>query len=236
MGAEGLSAARAAKHPGSLFQKQHQVTCLRICVYSGSLSVTILSLFFSSTPESVCVFIWSHDKCLQAHLFLWRFTDIAYFYQLKVWDSLEPSKSISAIFPTAFAHFMFLVSHFGNSHISNFFSCYMCHSDLWSVIFDVAIAIRGFPGGAVVKNLPANRGDTRDMGSISGWGRCPGEGNGNPLQYSCLENSIDKGAWWATIPVANSQTPLSNWAHNTVRLPLAEGWKDGYHCLAITDF
>ena len=45
-----------------------------------------------------------------------------------------------------------------------------------------------FPGGAVVKNLPANAGDKRDIGLIPGSGRSPGEGNGNPLQYSCLEN------------------------------------------------
>ena len=43
----------------------------------------------------------------------------------------------------------------------------------------------GFPGGMVVKNPPANAGDTRDMSSIPGWGRCPGVENGNPLQYSC---------------------------------------------------
>jgi len=49
----------------------------------------------------------------------------------------------------------------------------------------------------VVKNLPANAGDIRDVGSISGSGRSPGEGNGNPLQSSCLENSMNRGAWWA---------------------------------------
>ena len=48
----------------------------------------------------------------------------------------------------------------------------------------------GFPGSSVVKNLPANVGDS---GSISGSGRSPGEGNGSPLQYSCLENSMDRG-------------------------------------------
>ena len=53
----------------------------------------------------------------------------------------------------------------------------------------------GFPSGAVVKNPPDNAGDSRDMGSIPGSGRCPGEGNGTPLQYSCLENSMDGGAW-----------------------------------------
>ena len=52
----------------------------------------------------------------------------------------------------------------------------------------------GFPGRAVVKNLPANAGDP---GSIPGLGRSPGEGHGNPLQYCCLENPMDRGAWWA---------------------------------------
>ena len=51
----------------------------------------------------------------------------------------------------------------------------------------------------VVKNPPANAGDLRDVGSIPGSGRSPGKGNANPLQYSCLENLIDRGAWWATV-------------------------------------
>ena len=51
----------------------------------------------------------------------------------------------------------------------------------------------------MVKNLPANEGDARDLGSIPGSGRSPGEGNGNSLQYSCLENPMDRGAWWATV-------------------------------------
>ena len=55
---------------------------------------------------------------------------------------------------------------------------------------------RGFPGGSVVKNLPANAGDS---GSILGQERSPGGGNGNPLQYSCPENPVDRGAWWATV-------------------------------------
>ena len=50
----------------------------------------------------------------------------------------------------------------------------------------------------VVKNPPANAGDTRDTGLIPGSGRSPGEGNGNPLQYSCLANAMDRGAWWAS--------------------------------------
>ena len=62
----------------------------------------------------------------------------------------------------------------------------------------------------VVKNPPANVGDIRDMGLIPGLGRSPGEVKGNPLQYSCLENSMDTEAWWATVHgVAKSQTRLS---------------------------
>ena len=57
-----------------------------------------------------------------------------------------------------------------------------------------------FPGGAVVKNLPANAGDAGDMGSILESGRSPGVGNGYPLQYSCLKNSKDRGARQATCP------------------------------------
>ena len=72
-----------------------------------------------------------------------------------------------------------------------------------------------FQMGPVVNNLPANAGDTRHVGSILGWGRSPGVGNGNPLQYSCLENPMDRGAWWATVHgVANSWTRLSLCAHD----------------------
>ena len=56
-----------------------------------------------------------------------------------------------------------------------------------------------FPGSTVVKKPPANAGYIRDAGSILGSGRSPGGGHGNPLQYSCLEKPIDRGAWWATV-------------------------------------
>ena len=65
--------------------------------------------------------------------------------------------------------------------------------------------------GTVVKSLSASVGDTGDAGSIPGLGRSPGVGNGNPLQYSCLENSMDRGAWQATVcGVTKSQTSLSD--------------------------
>ena len=63
----------------------------------------------------------------------------------------------------------------------------------------------------VVKNLLDNTGDLRDVGSIPGPGRAPGEGNGNPLQYSCLGTPMDRGNWWATVHgAAKSRTRLSN--------------------------
>ena len=67
---------------------------------------------------------------------------------------------------------------------------------------DISIHIHGLPRGAlVVKNLPANAGDVRDTGSMPGSGRSPGGREGNPLQSSCLENRMDRGAWtvWATV-------------------------------------
>ena len=67
----------------------------------------------------------------------------------------------------------------------------------------------------VVKNLPASAGDVRDVGSIPRSGKSPGGGNGNPPQYSCLENPMDKGAWWATVHgVTKSQMQLKQLSMN----------------------
>ena len=78
-------------------------------------------------------------------------------------------------------------------------------------------------GGAVVKNMTSNVGDARDLGSIPGLGRLPGEGNGNPLQYSYLENSVDRRAWWATVHrVTKSHIELSTRTHthtHTIVIP-----------------
>ena len=68
----------------------------------------------------------------------------------------------------------------------------------------------------VVKNLPANTGDVREVGLISGLGRSPGEKHGNPVQYSCLENPMDAGAWWATVHgVTKSWTRLNRLSTHT---------------------
>ena len=67
--------------------------------------------------------------------------------------------------------------------------------------------VLGFQHGPVVRNSPANAGETGDMGLIPGSGRSPGVGNGNPLQCSCLEDLMDRGVWWAIVHgVAKSHT------------------------------
>ena len=71
----------------------------------------------------------------------------------------------------------------------------------------------GFPGGTVVKNLPANTGDTRDAGSIPGSGRSPGVGNGNPLEYSCLENTMDRRALQAYSPWGPKVSDMAEHTH-----------------------
>ena len=70
----------------------------------------------------------------------------------------------------------------------------------------------GFPGGVRGKNPPANAVDIRNWGSIHGSGQSPGRGHDNLLQYSCLENPMDRGAWWATVQrVTNSQSEHTEW-------------------------
>ena len=86
-------------------------------------------------------------------------------------------------------------------------------------VFWTSILVRwGFPGGTMIKKLPANAGNVRDVGLISRSGRSPGGGQGNPLQYSYLENPLGRGAWKATVhSVAKSQTWLDDLAHTLVK-------------------
>ena len=79
--------------------------------------------------------------------------------------------------------------------------------------------IQGFPGGIAVKNPSANTGDIRDTDSIPALGRSPGEGNGYALQYSCLENPMDRGVLQATVHgVAKSQTQPNNFTHTQANI------------------
>ena len=78
----------------------------------------------------------------------------------------------------------------------------------------------------MVKILPAIEGDSGDVGSILGSGRYPGGGNGTPFQYYCLENSMDRGAWWATVHVvAKSQTGLSQNMNKGREGMQRQGWR-----------
>ena len=72
----------------------------------------------------------------------------------------------------------------------------------------------------MAKNPSANAGGTRGLGSIPGLGRSPGEGNGNPLQDSCLENPMDRGAWWPTVHRVQSLTQLKQFSRHTLVLAL----------------
>ena len=75
----------------------------------------------------------------------------------------------------------------------------------------------------VVKNAPATARDIRDNGSIPGLGRVPGGANGNPLPYSCLENSMDRGAWWATVHrVAKNGTQMKQLCTDDTRMHVVE--------------
>ena len=84
----------------------------------------------------------------------------------------------------------------------------------------------GFPGGSVIKNLPANAVDAREASSVPGLGTSPGGGNGNPLQYSCWDNPMDRGAWQATVlRVSKSRTTeATEQVHNTGSQPL-KSWE-----------
>ena len=80
----------------------------------------------------------------------------------------------------------------------------------------------------MIKNPLADTGDVRDTGSIPGSGRSPGGGHGNPLQYSCLENLMDRGVWWATVHrVSKSQPQLKRLSTSTHRSSMAERKEHG---------
>ena len=74
----------------------------------------------------------------------------------------------------------------------------------------------------MVKNLPASAEDIKDAGSIPGLGRFPGEGNGNALQYSCLGNSMDRGAWQATVHGVSKEWDMTQRLNNTFQTNLSQ--------------
>ena len=103
------------------------------------------------------------------------------------------------------------LSHLGShSKLDQFIQSKNCKCSKKKKLLPGPYTTWGFPGSSVGKESACSSGD---LGSISGSGRSPGEGNGNPLQYSCLENPMDRGAWWATVHgVAKNRT--QDWATN----------------------
>ena len=78
--------------------------------------------------------------------------------------------------------------------------------DCLLIIFSFPVLM--LPGGSVVKNLPANAGGTRDVSSVPGSGRSSGGRNGNPLQYSCLENPMDRGTWRVAVHCGRTESDM----------------------------
>ena len=104
---------------------------------------------------------------------------------------------------------------FENEHETNIIGRKILGNDgqiLKISVLKIHYHILGFPCGSMVKIPSTNAGDARDVGSIHGLGRYPGEGDDNPFQYSCLENPMDRGAWWAMVHgVAKSWTHFSDY-------------------------
>ena len=150
--------------------------------------------------------------------------DTQFFPSLPATSALYGSLLLSLRSPNHF--FLFLPSWhdllLNNPFMSPAAPSLLISKALWSA-FQVAL---------VIKNPPANAGDVGDPGSIPGSGRSPGEGNGKPLQYSCLKNPMDRGVWRATVHgAAKSRTQLSDchthWSVATVffllKNPLSQG-------------
>ena len=107
---------------------------------------------------------------------------------------------------TAFGEFMFLTNKYMVPKPFLFLSNMRPFLIHFNPVFMECLFMVAFPSGSVITNPPVNAEDAGDSGSITGWGRCPGGGHGNPLQHSCLENPTDRGARRATVcGVAESQ-------------------------------
>ena len=97
----------------------------------------------------------------------------------------------------------------GSTWAVKYRKCFLLH--ILSHVFLYVLFPVGFPGSSVAKNLPAN---SRDRGLIPGSGRSSEEGNGNPCQYSCLGNPMDRGAWWAAAHGVTKELDVTEWLNN----------------------
>ena len=130
----------------------------------------------------------------------------------KYWSfsfSISPSNAYSGLIS-------FKIYWFDLLAVQGTFKSLLQHHSLKASILWCSDFFMGFPGDSEVKVSACNAGD---LGSIPGSGRSPGEGNGNPLQYSCLENPMDGGAWWAAVHgIAEGRTQLSDFTFFSLSL------------------
>ena len=96
----------------------------------------------------------------------------------------------------------------------------------WHGYFPSSLSHLGFPGGTVIKNLPANAEDAEDMGLIHELERSPGRGNSNPLQYSCLGNFMDRGAWRVIVHWVTESDTADHTCIKPSDVTLWRGWFD----------
>ena len=157
--------------------------------HSFSFSLVYINIF-------LCVFECEHVRILSSTIFV---TSVFCLYWL----------SVSLLLPIT-SNFLLDAGHYNCEcyHIKVSRLCHVLWIQSWLLKSGASQVV------LVVKNLPANAGDIRDPGSIPGLRRSPGGGHGNPLQYSCLETPMDRGAWWATDHgVAKSWTWLMTNTH-----------------------
>ena len=121
------------------------------------------------------------------------------------WINIMPQLELYNYFSSEYRHYcdeQSTNSFWSSTNLRDVFyylSIFLNQGVLKNLVFQVVLG---------VKNLPANAGDVKDTGPIPGLGRSPGGGRGNPLQYSCLENPMDRGPWWATVHRVQSRTRL----------------------------
>ena len=120
-----------------------------------------------------------------------------------------------------------LMKVYRREHHPCLFPDYRERAEYFTIIYNIG---RASQVALVVKNLPANAGDLRDAVSIPGLGRCPGGGHSNPLQYFCLENSMDRGVWRANSPWCYKESDTTEWL--TLSLP----WKHSQSVYSTRSF